>query len=89
MIISKITPIVNSTAETTHFSTEIVADVVKHMFKSIGAYLQKPDKAGLRLTYLGVIRPHKNAIDNYLRRLIADMRLKPEKEELKEEFRTF
>lgn len=89
MIVSKITPLVSSAAEITQMSPEIVSDVVKHLFTFTKNYLQKPDKAGLRITYLGVIRPQKKPLNFYLKKLIAEMRLEPDNEELKENFRIF
>lgn len=76
MVINKINPIVNDTATLLKTDTAIVTHVLKHMFTEIGSYLQNPTKAGYRITYLGLISPHKKALLSRIKWLITRIRRK-------------
>lgn len=94
MIVNKITSLVNTTAEITNFSPEITSDVVGHALRFANQYLRNPTKAGLRITYFGVFRPHKRALNAYLLRLLKRLRALPEdaheeRKQMKETFSKF
>lgn len=88
MLVSKIDKLLQQTAESTNQSPEIVADVIKHLFLYIRDYLLNPTSAGLRINYLGVIRPKKKILNFYVKRLLDDVR-KERSEENINKFRTF
>lgn len=93
MIVSKITPIVNKTAEILDLDATTVQKVIAHTLAATKQYIENPHtKSGLRLRYFGVIRPYPQSLTSYLKKLIRHLR-DPTKahlhEEIKQEFRRF
>lgn len=65
---TKLTPLLQKTAEITGYSNEQVASVIAHVFTVIKDYTINPTKAGIRLPYIGVIRSKIKKINHYLLR---------------------
>jgi hypothetical protein len=74
MVAHKINDVVNETATLTNTSTQITASVITHMFNEVVQYMRSPDKAGLRITYLGLIYPYKRAVRSRLTKLVSLLR---------------
>lgn len=93
MVVHKITPIVNQTAEILNLPPTLVADIIKHTLAYTKDYVQNPTRAGVRLPYFGVIRPHQSSLTSFLKRLISKLRDPTTPEEdiprIQEEFRRF
>lgn len=93
MIVHKITPIVNQTAEILNLPPEEVAPVIKHALSSIKNYVQDPTKAGIRLQHFGVVRPHPASLTSFLKRLLSQLKDPTTPSEsipkIQEEFRRF
>lgn len=88
MLVSRIDKLLAQTAENTNQPPEIVADVIKHLFEFIKDFLLNPTHAGLRINYLGVIRPKKKILNFHVKRLLDDLR-KDKSEENITKFRAF
>ena len=89
MLISKIDSLLEETATKTGYSQEIVADVIKHFFSYMKNFLLNPSHVGFRVTFLGVFRPDKKALNFYLRRLIKYLRKDRTNEENLQQFRKY
>jgi len=74
MIVHKITDIANETSVLLNKDPTLVASIVQHTLASIKSYLENPNKAGIRVENLGVIRPYQASLTRYLKRLISKLR---------------
>lgn len=74
MIVHKITPIVNQTAQLLNKDPELVAHVIGHILYQIKEYIENPNSPGIRITNFGVIRPYQPALTKHLKRLLTKLR---------------
>jgi len=74
MLINKIDSLLEEVATKTGYPQEVVADVIKHFFSYIKNYLLNPTLVGLRIPFLGIIRPDKKSLNFYLKRKIRHLR---------------
>ncbi len=80
--------LIDETAKTLNYSTEVVKDVVLHQFNDIKSFLKKPTHAKYRIGYLGTLVGNIRSVNSYLHSLIRKMRVL-QTPELMEEFRLF